>query len=125
MHKVKEIKIGHDLILANKELAERNRRILEEKGVVAFDIMGAIGSGKTSLIEYLIEKLKEKNHKIGVIAGDVVSEIDAKRFKRYGVKVIGVNTGKECHLDAHMVEHALEDLPLEELDVIFIENVGN
>ncbi|RLG56746.1 MAG: hydrogenase accessory protein HypB [Candidatus Hydrothermarchaeota archaeon] len=125
MHKISEVKIGHDLIKANKELAERNRRLLNEKKVIAFDIMGAIGSGKTSLIEYLIEELKKKGYSIGVIAGDVISEIDARRFKKHGIVVKGVNTGKECHLDAHLVEHALEELPLDELDVLFIENVGN
>lgn len=125
MHKISEVKIGHDLIKANKELAERNRRLLNEKKVIAFDIMGAIGSGKTSLIEYLIEELKKKGYSIGVIAGDVISEIDARRFKKHDIVVKGVNTGKECHLDAHLVEHALEELPLDELDVLFIENVGN
>jgi hydrogenase nickel incorporation protein HypB len=60
-----------------------------------------------------------------VIAGDVISKFDAGRFEKYNVPVIGLNTGKECHLDAHLVEHALEDLPLDEIDTLFIENVGN
>ncbi len=123
MHKL--VNVGHDLIQANRELALRNKRLLEKYGIRAFDIMGAIGSGKTSLIEYLIDQLKERGYRIGVIAGDVVSEIDASRFRKHGVVTVGVNTGKECHLDAHLVEHALEELPLDELDVLFIENVGN
>ena len=123
MHKL--VNVGHDLIQANRELALRNKRLLEKYGIRAFDFMGAIGSGKTSLIEYLIDQLKERGYRIGVIAGDVVSEIDASRFRKHGVVTVGVNTGKECHLDAHLVEHALEELPLDELDVLFIENVGN
>lgn len=84
--------------------------------------MGAIGSGKTSLIEALIDAM---NYKIGVIAGDVISKYDAGRFEKHNVPVVGLNTGKECHLDAHLVEHALHDMPLEEIDILFIENVGN
>jgi hydrogenase nickel incorporation protein HypB len=65
------------------------------------------------------------NYKIGVIAGDVISKYDAGRFEKHNVPVVGLNTGKECHLDAHLVEHALHDMPLEEIDILFIENVGN
>ncbi|MBM4240226.1 MAG: hydrogenase nickel incorporation protein HypB [Euryarchaeota archaeon] len=122
MHKVAEIEVQHDIIIANKKLAKRNQRILDKADVFAIDVLGAIGSGKTSLIEVLIQRM---NHKIGVIAGDVISKFDAGRFKKYNVPVVGLNTGKECHLDAHLVEHALEDLPLPAIDVLFIENVGN
>lgn len=122
MHKIAEVEIQHDIMLANKKLAQRNQRMLDKAGVFTIDVLGAIGSGKTSLIEILIQKM---DHKIGVIAGDVISKFDAGRFQKYNIPVIGLNTGKECHLDAHLVEHAFEDLPLEEIDLLFIENVGN
>ncbi len=122
MHKIAEVEIQHDIMVANKKLAKRNQRIFDKAGVFAVDFLGAIGSGKTSLIENLIEKM---DYKIGVIAGDVISRFDAGRIERHDVPVVGLNTGKECHLDAHLVEHALHDLPLEDLELLFIENVGN
>jgi hydrogenase nickel incorporation protein HypB len=122
MHKIAEIEIQHDIILANKKLAQRNQRILNQANVFAVDVLGAIGSGKTSIIEALIQKM---NKKIGVIAGDVISKFDAGRFEKLDVPVVGLNTGKECHLDAHLVEHALKDLPLDDIQILFIENVGN
>jgi len=122
MHKIADVEIQHDIMLANRKLARRNQRIMDQNGVFAVDVLGAIGSGKTSLIETLIDNL---DHKVGVIAGDVISKYDAGRFESHHVPVVGLNTGKECHLDAHLVEHALDDLPLDEIDLLFIENVGN
>lgn len=122
MHKIAEVEIQHDIMVANKKLAQRNQRIFDKAGVFAIDVLGAIGSGKTSLIETLIDKM---DYKIGVIAGDVISKFDAGRFENHKVPVIGLNTGRECHLDAHLVEHALHDLPLEDIEILFIENVGN
>lgn len=122
MHKIAEVEIQHDIMVANKKLAKRNQRIFDKADVFAIDFLGAIGSGKTSLIETLIEKM---DYKIGVIAGDVISRFDAGRIESHDVPVVGLNTGKECHLDAHLVEHALHDLPMEDIDLLFIENVGN
>ncbi|MGZ7049065.1 MAG: hydrogenase nickel incorporation protein HypB [Methanobacterium sp.] len=122
MHKIAEVEVQHDIMVANKKLAQRNQRIFDKAGVFAIDVLGAIGSGKTSLIETLIDKM---DYKIGVIAGDVISRFDAGRFENHNVPVVGLNTGKECHLDAHLVEHALHDLPLEDIEILFIENVGN
>ncbi|MDD2666312.1 MAG: hydrogenase nickel incorporation protein HypB [Methanocellales archaeon] len=119
-----EVEVGHDVLEANEELALRNRHLLNGFGIIAFNIMGAIGSGKTTLIELAIERLGCR-YRIGVIAGDIVADIDANRFKRYGVPVIAMNTGKECHLDALLVKNALDQLPLEDLDILLIENVGN
>lgn len=119
-----EIPIGYDVLAANAELARSNRNNLDKHGITAFNIMGAIGSGKTLLIEKTIERLG-KNFRIGAMAGDVVARIDAARFEKYGIPTIGLNTGKECHLDAHLVEHGLSELPLDSLDILFIENVGN
>ena len=122
MHKIAEVEIQHDIMVANRKLADRNQKILDDAGVFSVDVLGAIGSGKTSLIEILIQKM---DHKIGVIAGDVISKFDAGRFEKYNIPVVGLNTGKECHLDAHLVEHAFGDMPLEAIDLLFIENVGN
>ncbi len=119
-----EVRLDYDVLEANAEIARKNRSTLEKYGIVAFNIMGAIGSGKTLLIEKTIERLGNK-YRIGAIAGDVIARIDAARFEKYGIPVIGLNTGKECHLDAHLVEHGLLDLPLDSLDLLFIENVGN
>ncbi|MBE2900574.1 hydrogenase accessory protein HypB [Methanothermobacter thermautotrophicus] len=122
MHKVAEVEIQNDILLANRKLARKNQRRLDRANVFAVDFLGAIGSGKTTLIERLIENM---DRKVAVIAGDVISKFDAGRFEKYGVPVVGLNTGKECHLDAHLVEHGLEDLPLDDVDLLFIENVGN
>jgi len=122
MHKIADVEIQHDIMVANKKLAQRNQRILDKANVFSVDVLGAIGSGKTSLIELLIKKSDEK---IGVIAGDVISKFDAGRFQQYDIPVVGLNTGRECHLDAHLVEHAIEDMPLDEIDTLYIENVGN
>src|SRR3972149_6381623 len=119
-----EVPGGYDVLAVNAELAQRNRNALDKFGITAFNIMGAIGSGKTLLIERTIERIG-KSCRIGAIAGDVVARIDAARFEKYGIPTGGLNTGKECHLDAHLVEHGLEDLPLDNLDLLFIENVGN
>ncbi|MDP2766027.1 MAG: hydrogenase nickel incorporation protein HypB [Candidatus Methanoperedens sp.] len=119
-----EVPIGYDVLAVNAELARRNRNDLDKFGITAFNIMGAIGSGKTLLIEKTIEWIG-KSYRIGAIAGDVVARIDAARFEKFGIPTIGLNTGKECHLDAHLVEHGLEKLPLDSLDILFIENVGN
>lgn len=122
MHKVAEVEVQHDIMVANRKLARKNQRILDKDRVFSVDVVGAIGSGKTSLIEAIIDAV---DYQIGVIAGDVISKYDAGRFEKHGVPVVGLNTGKECHLDAHLVEHALHDLPLKDIDVLFIENVGN
>jgi hydrogenase nickel incorporation protein HypB len=119
-----EVPIGYDVLAANTELARSNQNTFDKLGITAFNIMGAIGSGKTLLIEKTIERIG-RSCRIGAIAGDVVARIDAARFEKLGIPTIGLNTGKECHLDAHLVEHGLEQLPLDSLDILFIENVGN
>lgn len=124
MHTTEDIQIGYDVLRANAEIARNNRNRLDKYGIIAFNIMGAIGSGKTLLVEKTIERLG-KNIRIGAIAGDVVARLDASRFEKLGVPTTGLNTGKECHLDAHLVEHGLQELPLDKIDILFIENVGN
>ncbi|MDI9619941.1 MAG: hydrogenase nickel incorporation protein HypB [Candidatus Nezhaarchaeota archaeon] len=121
---VLDIEVERDVLEFNRRVALENRRILDERGVRAVDFMGSLGAGKTSLIEALIRRLKEK-YRVAVIVGDVASSVDADRISRLGVKAIQVNTGRECHLDAQLVRRALEALNLGEVDLLFIENVGN
>lgn len=114
-----------DILSANRKLAEQNRERLRKNGVVGIDFLGSIGSGKTLLIEQLSKILREKGLGVAAIAGDVAGDDDYTRFKKHGIEAVNINTGKECHLDAHLVEHALENLELKGIDVLFIENVGN
>ncbi|MDR0767443.1 MAG: hydrogenase nickel incorporation protein HypB [Methanosarcinales archaeon] len=118
------INIGHDVFKENRKLADKNREILKKSGVFSVNIMGAIGSGKTTLIEEAIKALGEK-YKVAAIAGDVIADMDAARFEKLGVKTIPANTGKECHLDAHIVNNLLKKDDLNGYDILFIENVGN
>lgn len=124
MHKI-DILMEKDIMEANRRIAEENRKMLAEHNVRAFDILGSIGSGKTTLIEKLSIMLREKGIRSGAIAGDVAGDDDYRRFKQNDMPAVNINTGKECHLDAHLVEHAIEKLPLDDIDILFIENVGN
>ena len=125
MHKTVDINLGADILEVNSELANRNSIRLKNAGVRAFDFMGSIGSGKTLLIEGLIDLLGEKGIRTGAIAGDVSGNDDYLRFKGHGIPVTNINTDKDCHLDAHRIEHILEEFDLSLIDVLFIENVGN
>lgn len=125
MHKVVTVDLEKDILSENRRIAEENKRHLEEHGIVAFDFLGAIGSGKTLIIERLVDVLKKKGKRAAAIAGDVSGDDDYQRFVKHGIPAANVNTGKECHLDAHLVDHALEDLPLDKVDYLFVENVGN
>ena len=123
MHKV-EISLKQNLFNENRKMAEKINALLVEKNVQSIDFMGSIGSGKTLIIERLITKLIGIK-RVGVIVGDVVGDDDYKRIKKHNVPVANINTGKECHLDAHLIGHAVEDLNLNEIDMLFIENIGN
>jgi len=119
-----DIELEADLLKANEELATKNRELLNKHGVMAIDVMGSIGSGKTTLIEKLVQVLKKK-YRIAVFKGDLTTTIDAERIGRHGVQVFNINTGRECHLDANVVARAVERISLEDIDLLFIENVGN
>jgi len=121
---VYDIELSTDLLKANQRLAEENKRFLHGKGIKAIDVMGAIGSGKTSLIEKLVKLLKN-HYAIAVFKGDLTTTIDAELIARHGVEVVAINTGKECHLDANLVKKALKKLDTSEVKLLFIENVGN
>jgi len=119
-----EIKVLKDILSANDRIAQENRKLLDRKGVFAINVMASPGAGKTSVILRTISGLKSKV-RIGVIEGDVSSRIDADRIAKENVPVLQINTGGECHLDANMVQRALKDMPLGEIDILLIENIGN
>ena len=119
-----KIKVLQDILDANEQLAERNRQLLDSKGVFAVNLMSSPGAGKTSLILETIKKLKGKT-KLGVIEGDVSSSLDAERIGKEDVPVIQINTGGGCHLDANMAYSAIDNIPLQDIELLFIENVGN
>jgi hydrogenase nickel incorporation protein HypB len=119
-----DIELEKDLLAKNRRLASQNRKKLDRSRILAIDIMGSIGSGKTSLIKALLKKLN-MGEKVGVIAGDLTTTIDAERIEVEGARVIQVNTGKECHLDANLIRQAIDRMKLDGIRVLFIENVGN
>ncbi len=119
-----KVKVLKDILGANEQIAERNRQLLDGKGIFAVNLMSSPGAGKTSLILETIKRLKGKT-KIGVIEGDVSSSVDAERVGKKGVPVVQINTDGGCHLDANMTHSALSNLPLEDIELLFIENVGN
>jgi len=119
-----DIELEENLKRANDLIAEENRKELQNHNVRAIDVMGSVGSGKTSLIEQLVRLLKER-YRIAAFKGDLTSKIDSERIERLGVQTVQINTGRECHLDANLVRKALGKLDLTALDLIFIENVGN
>lgn len=121
---VKVITVGEDILGANEEKARTNRKRLDKHSVLTINIMSSPGAGKTSLILRTINQMKEKV-KIAVIEGDVASSVDAEKVSEMGIPVVQINTGGGCHLDANMVEGALNNLPLEDTELLLIENVGN
>jgi hydrogenase nickel incorporation protein HypB len=121
---VLDIELEEDFLKANERMAKLNRRTFDRAGTKVIDFMGSIGAGKTSVIECLADALGKK-YRMGVIAGDTTTVIDAERVSRHGVTSIQINTGKECHLDAPLVRKAAKKLLKEKVDLILIENVGN
>ena len=119
-----DIELEEDLLNRNRELAEANRRLLDEHGVRGLDVLGSIGSGKTTLVTEMIKRLKGRME-VAVLAGDLTTMIDAERIEEQGVPVLQIHTGKECHLDANLVRKALAELDLDGVDLLMIENVGN
>ena len=118
------IRIERDILSKNDAYARENRRRFARNGTFALNFVSSPGSGKTTLLCMTIQDLKQR-FPIAVIEGDQQTSNDAERIRATGVKAIQVNTGKGCHLDAHMIGHALDALPLEPNGLLFIENVGN
>ena len=119
-----EIDIQKDLFGANEDAAAINAAAFKEHGIIAIDIMGSVGTGKTQLIEALCDKLKAK-YRILMVAGDLATTIDADRVAAHGVDTVQINTGTACHLDARMIRVAMDKIDLSKYDILFIENVGN
>jgi hydrogenase nickel incorporation protein HypB len=112
------------LLDANNRAAGHNREHFDSHHVVAFNLMSSPGAGKTALLEATIEALKP-DFRLAVIEGDLETDNDAQRIRAHGVPAIQINTGSACHLDARMVHDALHELQLSQIDIVFIENVGN
>ncbi len=108
----------------NDVWAERNREMLRGYGVLGINLMSSPGSGKTTLIERTIDALRGRC-RIGVIEGDLETDRDARRIRQRGVPVRQITTGQACHLDAFMLHEAMHNLPLDRIDLLFVENVGN
>ena len=118
------IAVLEDLLHENDRQADHNRAHFDEYGVFAVNVMSGPGSGKTSLLEATIQSLPA-GLRVAVIEGDLETDNDARRIRRHGVPAVQITTGMACHLDAHMVHEALDEIPLRDLDILFIENVGN
>jgi len=119
-----KIEVVENVLKYNKDQADKNRNIFKKNNILAINILSSPGAGKTSLIIETIKRLKDKV-RIGVIEGDISSTHDAEKIKNYIDQVIQINTGGSCHLNATMINQALEKMDLESLDIIIIENVGN
>ena len=124
MSNIKQIPVLERVSKINEEIAQENRILFRKHDIICINIMGSPGGGKTTLIEKTIEKLQGRK-KIAVIEGDLATTIDAERIRELGVDVVQINTGGMCHLDAPLIRNALKQLNLDDVDILFIENVGN
>jgi len=118
------IEVLQGLLHANDHQARHNREHFERHSVLAINLMSSPGAGKTALLEATIDLLGE-DVRIAVVEGDLETENDAKRIREKGVPAVQISTGSACHLDAHMVHTALHQIDLDDIDLLFIENVGN
>ena len=119
-----KVNVGKKILSANEEYALKNSQLLTEQKKLCLNMISSPGSGKTTILVRTISELKDKI-KIGVIEGDIQTEIDAERIRATKAPAIQINTEGACHLSAAQVSSALENLPISDLDLIFIENVGN
>ncbi len=123
-HASRMVQVEQDILAKNNQYASANRSHFAEHGIFVLNLVSSPGSGKTALLTRTIERLKGKV-RIAVIEGDQQTSLDADRIRATGVSAVQINTGKGCHLDAHMVGHALEKLALADNSLLLIENVGN
>ena len=119
-----KIDVGKKILSANEEYAFKNSRVFIERKVLCLNMISSPGSGKTTILTRTINELKDKI-KIGVIEGDVQTDMDAEKIRATGAPAVQIETGGACHLSAAQVNRALGELPVDKLDLIFIENVGN
>jgi hydrogenase nickel incorporation protein HypB len=118
------IPVVEKILSANDRLAQSNRTLLDQAHIFGLNMMASPGAGKTSLIELTIKRLSNKL-RIGVIDGDIATSIDADRAAAAGAVAVQVNTGGECHMDAVMLQNALQEIDLQTIDLLIVENVGN
>ena len=119
-----EIKVLHQVMEWNQDVSEEVRARLAERGICLINVMGSPGAGKTSLITSLIQKLRDR-FRIGVIEGDIAGQVDADRIAGLGIPTVQLNTDGACHIEAMSIQNILPFLPLDDLDIIFVENIGN
>jgi hydrogenase nickel incorporation protein HypB len=120
----KIVEVQESVLASNTSRARANGEILEQHGILGMNLMSSPGSGKTLLLEKTIARLRDRLS-VGVIEGDLETERDAERIRSTGVPVHQIVTGQTCHLDAFMLHDALHRFPLDALDLLFVENVGN
>lgn len=118
------VPVSQAILAKNDRLAERNRGYFKAKGLLVLNVLSAPGSGKTAFIERTVTDLADRL-RAGVITGDLETDNDARRLRERGVPTVQITTGNVCHLEAEMVARAVEKIPLDALDVLVIENVGN
>ncbi len=118
------VQIEQDILSKNNQYADANRRYFSEHGILCLNLVSSPGSGKTTLLSETIKGMSDQ-HSVAVIEGDQQTALDADRIRKSGARAVQINTGKGCHLDAHMVAHAMADLQLLRGSMLFIENVGN
>ncbi|MCR5624352.1 MAG: hydrogenase nickel incorporation protein HypB [Lachnospiraceae bacterium] len=121
---MKEIKVVKQIMEWNDDVSDKIKELTASKNVCIINVMGSPGAGKTSLITRLIEELS-KEYKIGVIEGDITDTIDAVKIDELGIPVVQLQTDGACHIEAMSIEHILPMFNLDELDIIFVENIGN
>jgi hydrogenase nickel incorporation protein HypB len=121
---VRRITIMEGVMNANEKLADNNTALLDQHGVFSINLMASPGAGKTSLIERTVKALAI-DFRLAVIDGDIASSLDAERAASAGATAVQINTGGNCHLDAYMVQQALSELDLGEVELLIVENVGN
>lgn len=119
-----EIKVLHQVMDWNEDVSEDVKDTLASHHICMINIMGSPGAGKTSLITSLISRLKQ-NWRVGVIEGDIAGQVDAEHIAGLGIPTVQLNTDGACHIEAMSIQHILPELPLDDLDVIFVENIGN
>ncbi len=119
-----KIEIKEEIFAANDQVASRNLDLLNGMGIFSINIMASPGAGKTSLIEATVKNLAAE-FRLAVIDGDIATSLDAERAEKAGALSVQINTGGQCHLDAGMIQAALAALPLNQVDLLIVENVGN
>jgi hydrogenase nickel incorporation protein HypB len=119
-----KVPVVERILSANDRLALENQALLDAHGVLGVNLMASPGAGKTSLIEATIDALGGRL-RLGAVDGDIATSLDADRIAARGIPAVQINTGGSCHLDANMLKRALPDVPLDEIDLLLVENVGN